>query len=257
MRRVRNGTWIAFALWGVGCREQTPRSAADAAASLAPRSPAPSGTPGSLVGRIRVTGSIPKEPPAPLPPAVTKLCGRNSEARSAVIGQEDGLQDAVVWLDAPALPRGPNQPAATVILDQRRCAYSPRVVTARAGDMLEVRNSDDLLHNVRAGEGTRTWFNLAMPFAGMKTVKSLPERSTSFAVGCDVHPWMKAWVRSFDHPWFAQTGADGQFRIEKVPEGKQTVHLWHERFPERSVQIEVASGQPARLDSGWKAVELR
>lgn len=238
------GLGLVLMLGSGGCRE---RAAAHPDGDGAAPSNAPAGW-GSLSGRIQVTGAIPPDPVLALPAAVAKLCGETSESKTVVVGQDRGLQDAVVWLESPAVPRNPGDAPATVVMDQRRCVYRPRVVTARAGDILEVRNSDDLLHNVRAGEGTRTWFNLAMPFAGMSTRKPLPERAATIGVGCDVHPWMKAWVKSFDHPWFAQTGADGRFLIRKAPAGPHTIHLWHERFPERRAEVGVTPGGTARFD---------
>ena len=256
------GMWLTLVLAG-GCRDRAASGGSLAPAGNLAEASATAALAGTVFGRIQIIGPLPSEPAVPLPASVTKLCGERLEAKTVVVGPDQGLQDAVVWLEAAAVPRDGREGSQTavapdtVVLDQRRCVYRPRVVTARAGDILEVRNSDDLLHNVRTGEGAKTWFNLAMPFAGMNTRKVLPPKPATIAVGCDVHSWMRAWVKSFDHPWFAQSDADGRFRIENVPPGKKRLHVWHERFPERTVEVEITSGQSSALDLEWNARELR
>ena len=47
-------------------------------------------------------------------------------------------------------------------------------------------------------------------------------------VKCNQHPWMKAYVGVFKHPFFAVSAADGTFTIKGVPPGTYTVVAWHE-----------------------------
>lgn len=248
MARTAGGLiWWVMAL-GFGCSRpgsepKGPAAPAAAAAMATPR--------GRIEGRISVNGPLPTEEALALPESVAKVCGKVADSKTLEVGAGDGLANAVVWVETDPSPRAEGESAATIVLDQRRCIYRPRVATARAGDLLEVRSSDDLLHNVRAGEGTRTLFNLAMPFSGMKVSKPLPGRTARVSVGCDVHPWMRAWVLVFDHPAYALTGADGSFRIDSAPVGTQTIHVWHERFPERSEKVQVEVGRPARLELAW------
>jgi len=61
---------------------------------------------------------------------------------------------------------------------------------------------------------------------------------------CKEHPWAHAYIASFDHPYFAVTGADGRFSLDSVPPGKYTLKVWHPRgqsVAEQSVEI-AASG---------------
>ena len=48
-------------------------------------------------------------------------------------------------------------------------------------------------------------------------------------IKCDVHPWMKAYVSVFDHPYFSVTDDTGRYQIDNVPPGKYEVVAWHER----------------------------
>jgi hypothetical protein len=39
---------------------------------------------------------------------------------------------------------------------------------------------------------------------------------------------MGAWIRVFDHPYFAVTDADGKFEIKNAPAGKCRIVIWQE-----------------------------
>jgi hypothetical protein len=47
-------------------------------------------------------------------------------------------------------------------------------------------------------------------------------------VTCDTHVHMRGYVLAFDHPYFALSGPDGEFRISGVPAGTYRLTLWHE-----------------------------
>jgi hypothetical protein len=72
-------------------------------------------------------------------------------------------------------------------------------------------------------------------------------------LGCDVHRWMVAFVGVMSHPYFAVSGADGQFRIAHVPAGSYTVKTWHEQFGERTQTVAVKPGGTARVDFTYAA----
>ena len=39
-------------------------------------------------------------------------------------------------------------------------------------------------------------------------------------VSCTIHPWMRAWIRVFDHPYYAVTDDNGHFEIKDAPAGE-------------------------------------
>lgn len=189
-------------------------------------------------------------------PTVAAACGDKVPDRSLSVGEGGALAHVVVSLaDGAALPaEGITPPPA--VLDQRKCSYEPPALAARAGTTLEVRNSDPVMHNVRAVAGAQSVFNVAMPLEGMSLKKPLPAAPGTVQVKCDVHPWMRAVVRTFDHPYFTTTDTQGRFRLE-VPEGTHTLVLWHERLPEASRPITVKAGETVRLEQEWRVGELR
>jgi hypothetical protein len=68
-----------------------------------------------------------------------------------------------------------------------------------------------------------------------------------FAVKCDVHPWMRASIAVFDHPWFAVSANGGRFVIAHVPAGPQTFVAWHERFGEIEQTVTITTDQPREI----------
>jgi hypothetical protein len=48
-------------------------------------------------------------------------------------------------------------------------------------------------------------------------------------VGCNIHPWMGAWLVVRSDPYAAVTDADGKFTIKDLPVGKELEFgLWQE-----------------------------
>ena len=77
---------------------------------------------------------------------------------------------------------------------------------------------------------------------------TFPEPDT-IKVVCDVHSWMKAWIIVTEHPYYALTDADGQFRLENVPEGSYRIKAWHEELGKPPVQeVVVTTNQDAQVD---------
>lgn len=193
--------------------------------AVAAAGPAPPEPPGSIAGRVSFAGPVPPEESL----AVTKdvpVCGTRLPADRLVVGPEGGLANAVVFLEAwPGEP--PPPPTAPLTMDNRGCRFVPRVAAAQVGTTLAVRNSDPLLHNLRALLDDRPVLNVVLTIRGQVTERRL-RRPGVQRLRCDVHPHMEGHLLVFDHPGFAVTDASGAFRISGVPPGRYTVKAWHE-----------------------------
>jgi plastocyanin len=132
----------------------------------------------------------------------------------------DGLDPAYSF-DIPATP---------VVLDQRGCIYTPRVLGVRAGQPVEVLNSDDTMHNVHALPMANQDFNVGMSRKDTKETRTFTVPEVMVRFKCDVHPWMAAYIGVVGHPFFAVTDASGAFEIKGLPPGTYTIEAWHERF---------------------------
>jgi len=117
-----------------------------------------------------------------------------------------------------------------------REGFTPRVLAVRAGDRLTFENPTPIAFNVRyqrhaadAPMGGETGeFNVLLPPSRSHATKPLPPLRVCDTVADSIHPWVKAYVWSFDHPYFAVTDAWGQFTIPDAPAGTYRLVVWHE-----------------------------
>jgi hypothetical protein len=197
---------------------------------------------GSVVGTVTVKRAI-----EPLSSAATgsdsSLCGP-SVADESVQMQAGGLAGVVVWLDgvrsgkAPALER-------RVELESDRCRLTPRVQAAVVGSAVNIIGHDDFRQHLRFVAGGET-----TPRAAVLLVKGeqvipteLPFKSPGMVIVRDAdHPWVRASLAVFDHPYFAVSGPGGAFTIDGVPAGKYTLYAWHERTGVVQQQVDVSGG---------------
>ncbi len=176
-----------------------------------------------------------------------------------------GVKFVVVWLRPDTDDRKdtfpkdkihPNlaKPAAkNHVIDQPCCQFIPRIVAARAGDTIEVKNTSPVPHNVNYNSDTES-FNVTIPsMASHKPKAALEAQTTPILFKCDIHSWMQGRVRVFDHPYFAVTKDDGTFEIKDAPVGKWRLVIWHEggfhkgRNGVLGMPVEVTDGKTTEL----------
>jgi plastocyanin len=165
---------------------------------------------------------------------------------SLVVGPKGGVANAFVYMKS-GLEGKKFEPSKTpVVLDQRGCMFTPRVLGLEAGEPLAVRNSDPFEHNVHpAPKNNREW-NEGMTPGQPDVLHKFAREEVMIRVKCNVHPWMRAWIGVVEHPYFAITGPDGAFDLRNVPPGDYTVAVWHEKLGEQTQQIHLgaSSTQP-------------
>ncbi|MFL5585958.1 MAG: beta-sandwich domain-containing protein, partial [Gemmatimonadaceae bacterium] len=66
-------------------------------------------------------------------------------------------------------------------------------------------------------------------------------------VVCEQHPWTHAWIAVLDHPYYAQTAANGTFNIPDVPPGKYHVRAWYPSLGYADDSVVVTAGQQANI----------
>jgi hypothetical protein len=158
-----------------------------------------------------------------------------------VVGANNGLGDVVVMLDNIS-GKSTGASAEPLVLDQKGCLYTPSILAIQTGQKLLVRNSDPVLHNIHVVPGPdsgNTEMNKAQMQGGPDLVFIFDKPERFLKLKCDVHDWMFAWVTVVDHPWFAVTDKDGNFKIANVPPGKYSVVALHRKAGSSSKDVEV------------------
>ena len=78
-----------------------------------------------------------------------------------VVGPGGGLKNVVVRIKPRASPAATTRPPRPAVVDQSACMYRPRVQGIVAGQTLQIKNSDQTLHNIHGYKGASTLFNQA------------------------------------------------------------------------------------------------
>ena len=174
----------------------------------------------------------------------TEKCGTEAVIEKVVVGGNKGLANAVV-----SVPGAKGATKAKAVLDQQGCKFVPHVVVMQPGE-LEIKNSDDILHNIHTYSTANPSINKAQP-KFKKTMTEKLEKPEFVKITCDVHSWMLGWVAVV--PGLAGvTDKDGVTKIENVPAGKQKIEVWHETLGKQEKDVDVKAGQVTKVSFEMK-----
>ncbi len=186
-------------------------------------------TPGSVSGTVTL-----KHPLEVLPPIATGAAGAAcgaSIADESVSVQGGGLAGVVVWLEGARSGKAPGA-ERRVELESDHCKLVPRVQAAMVGSAVNIIGHDELRQHLRfVAAGDSTPRALILLGGGEQVIPTeLPFTAPGMVSVRDAeHPWTRAYLAVFDHPYFAVTGNGGAFTIDGVPPGKYKLNAWHER----------------------------
>lgn len=165
--------------------------------------------------------------------AIALLAVFNAAAFAGTIsGKVSGAAgESVVYVDTIAGKSFP-APADPAVLSQKGLTFQPHLLVVQTGTTVDFVNNDKVAHNV-------FWPSILqngkkLPGKNLGTWPQGEKRSFKFdqtgvvAMLCNVHPEMSGYVVIVPTPYFAKTDADGNYRIENVPDGQYSVVSWHE-----------------------------
>jgi len=153
---------------------------------------------------------------------------------------------AVIWLAAPnSIPVAPVQ--AEIGTAEKE--FSPHVLVVPIGSAVDFPNHDPFNHNVFSLSEENS-FDLGLYGRGA-TRSTRFRRPGVVRIFCNVHAQMSALVVVRDGPYFTQPSTDGSFVLPSVTPGRYQLHVWHERTPEVTREVQVPGVGLANL-----AIEL-
>jgi plastocyanin len=199
---------------------------------------------GTITGKIKFTGTAPRNRPIDMSEeAACKAKYKTAPPveETVVAGPTNALANVFVYVSS-GLPAGATYPAPAtpVVLDQDGCRYHPHVFGVMVGQPVEIRNSDPVLHNIKAVAKKNRPFNVSQPTSGMKTTRTFTAAEVMVNLECNVHGWMKAYAGVRPDPFFAVSGNDGSFSITGLPPGTYTIEAWHEKFGTQTATVTIA-----------------
>jgi len=218
------GMVIAAASLVGGCKDSTSEPPPPVVAT-----PVDAATAAQVSVRVRYAGAVPEQKPInmastpgcasqhPEPVYDRTLVVAGGNLANAVVWIKDGLQG---WVFAP--------PAQSAKLDQKGCLYVPRVAAAMIGQGVEFLNSDPEAHNVHGRPEVLSGWNFMMSRQGSTRTLYFDKPEMGIQIGCDIHPWMRAYLCVLPNPYFGVTGDDGLVNLKGVPPGEYTIGVWHE-----------------------------
>jgi plastocyanin len=163
---------------------------------------------------------------------------------SAVAGTIEGKVSpgkSVVYVDVIAGKTFP-APAQKPVMDQKGLVFNPHIMVVEQGTTVDFLNSDNIQHNVfwpSVSGNKKLTHNLGTWPKGEKRPFKFDNPGV-VPLLCNVHPEMSGYIIVSPTPYFAETDANGNYKIENVPDGKYNVVAWHEGMKTQTKPVDVS-----------------
>lgn len=221
------------------------------------RNPKPTAGPtGTISGTVRFAGDAPK--PMNINFGGAEECKplMDDPLVRDVEVHDGGLSDVFVYVIEGLRP-GVTYPVPTepLVINNLGCRFTPTVFGLRAGQKLEMVNSDPVLHTF-SSRATQNIFNYSVMGAGKKFETVFKSAEAMALLLCEVHPWMNSYVGVMEHPFFDTTDSQGHFSFGGLEPGSYLIEAWHRALPAKQVEVVVSAGADAKAEFQFSQTEL-
>jgi hypothetical protein len=184
---------------------------------------------GTISGVIKWTGERPRSLTLPISKDPTTCDPDKNGERDLerlVIGPDGGVENTVVFLKDVPQGKAWDLPASRQLLDQKNCRYVPHISLVGLNSNFGIKSSDPILHTVHMVGAAD--YNLPFPMINVVLNRTM-RKSGLIDLKCNAgHIWMNGIVLVVNHPYYAITGGNGEFRLTNVPPGEYEIVAWHE-----------------------------
>jgi plastocyanin len=142
-------------------------------------------------------------------------------------GSGKPLPDAVVFAAPLDGKSPPGQPTVDVV-DQVDKEFVPYVKPLRLGSQVRFPNKDDIQHHVYSFSPAKK-FELPL-YRGTPAQPVLFDKPGVVKLGCNIHDWMVGYLYVTDAPYFGKTASSGSVELDRLPQGRYRVWVWHPRM---------------------------
>jgi len=142
---------------------------------------------------------------------------------------------AVIWLMpvGAQVERVLQDPAHIPALVQRDKKFHPSLLVIPVGGKVQFPNDDPFFHNVFSlFDGKR--FDLGLYEAGSTRSVVFSRVGVSY-IFCNIHSEMSAVVIALDTPFYSVADPHGTFRMQDIPDGDYSLHVWVEAQPQNAL----------------------
>lgn len=241
---------VAIALAAAGCgKKESGESSSPPTVSVDPS------TAGSLTGTVTLEGAPPVSKPIDMGASLACVQANPSPVvpPTVVTGKNGALANVVVYVKDGLGHYRFDTPTETAVLRQKNCMYEPHVVGLMTGQPFEIQNNDLTMHNVHPMPKHNRQWSTSQPVGSAALKSSFARPEFAMAVLCNVHPWMRAVVFVFDHPYFAVTSTTGKFELKNLPPGTYTIEAWQEAYHAQDQTVTIGAKESKTISFTFKS----
>jgi len=214
-------------------------------------------TAGSITGTVKLEGAPPVLRPIDMSAeaACVQANPRPVTPPIVVLGEHGALAGVVVYVKSGLGSYHFDSPKDPAVLDQKGCMYEPRILALMINQPFEVKNTDPTTHNVHPIPHENRPWNRSISAGESPYVSTFSHPELAIPVVCNIHPWMRAYLFVFAHPYFDVTTKSGTFQLKNLPPGTYGIEAWHERFGTQDVFVTIAPNQSKAISFTFKSTE--
>lgn len=168
---------------------------------------------------------------------------------SGETSSQNSQNGILIWLVANNQDRTSEaEDSELKVLDQVDKRFQPRLIGIREGDMVRIKNSDPVYHNVFSLSKTKR-FNV-----GRRSPNDFKDitfnRTGTVDVFCDIHSDMHAVIQVFPAATISwqKLADEGTFRFSDIPEGNYTLHFFALGDRREQIQVEVSGSETINIE---------
>jgi len=240
---------VAATLAAAGCGNKDNGESSSPAASVDPS------TAGSISGTVTLDGAPPVSKPIDMSasPACVQANPSPVVPPIVVTGENGALANVVVYVKDGLGHYRFDTPPETAVLEQKNCMYVPHVVALMTDQPLEIQNNDLTMHNVHPMPKHNRQWSTSQPAGSAALKSSFARPEFAMPVLCNVHPWMRAVVFVFDHPYFAVTSTTGTFELKNLPPGTYRIEAWQEAYRAQDQTVTIGPKESKAISFTFKS----
>jgi hypothetical protein len=238
---------LSIALGIAGCSKKESDESAEPPAPTAVVEPS---TAGSISGTVKLDGAPPVFKPINMSAEAACIQANPSAVVPPIVvtGARGALANAVVYVKSGLGSYRFDIPTSPVVLDQKGCMYEPRILAVMTGQPYEVHNEDQTIHNVHPMPRVNRPWNKSEPIGDPPIEATFTKPELAIPIACNIHPWMRAFMFVFAHPYFAITPKTGDFELKGIPPGTYVIEAWQERFGTQDQTVTLGPKEAKTID---------